>query len=238
MASFWPAAAAVSAKSKSSTSCSTTETRSEPSRLRSRGASSRSSSMAITRAACAASRPVIAPCPAPISTTVSCEMSPSAATMRRMAVWSRRKFWPSLGFWGMDVWIAGITGWMKAILRDVFQYREMKRAAQREAKLLVQAYGRVIGPGVKERGLAAALDLVHADVHEPARIAPAARVRMRAHATDLDEAGKAHALARHGDEPAVVEDAVEVAELDGAQAEGAGLGELGQGDHGGGVGGG
>ncbi len=61
----------------------------------------------------------MAPRPGPISTTVRLEMSPRAATMRWMACWSRRKFWPSLDFWGMGTsWIVD-GGWAVEFLQGV-----------------------------------------------------------------------------------------------------------------------
>ena len=98
----WPAARAAAAKSKARTSWRRMVTLGAVLNWASRPeARVGSSSMAIRWAARGASNSVMAPLPGPISTRVRVERSPRAATMRWMAIWSRRKFWPSFDFWGM-----------------------------------------------------------------------------------------------------------------------------------------
>src|SRR6266567_1016635 len=114
----------------------------------------------------------------------------------------------------------------------------MEAATASEAQALIDANGGVVvGKGVQDRRLATLADFVDCGGDENARIAAAARVGMRADGADLDVLRKVEALAGHGDEPAGVEDAEEGSQLVGAVAKWAGLGEFGQVEHGGNVGG-
>jgi len=109
--------------------------------------------------------------------------------------------------------------------------RELKDLSLSKSEFGVERYGWIVCQGVQEGRGALCDDVAHDPAHKDAGISAAAHVWVRAHGADFNEAGDAHALPSHGKESIAFEDAVEIAELDGALAERAGLGEGGKLDH-------
>src|SRR3954453_22986758 len=80
----------------------------------------------------------------------------------------------------------------------VLEGRQMELVAEAEPKRFVQGDGGVIGPRVEEWLAAGLLDLIHHDLHEPARLSGAGSRGVGAYAAHFDLSGQVHALAGHG----------------------------------------
>ena len=106
-----------------------------------------------------------------------------------------------------------------------------------EAHAQVEIDGALVGGAdVHPRDVAGAALLADDFPDEGGGVTVAAMRGVSAQAADLGVAGEHDALAAHGDEVAMMADAEVGAHLAGAWAEEAGEGEVGEGDHGGGVG--
>ena len=108
----------------------------------------------------------------------------------------------------------------------------MERATHGEAEGPIDADGLVVGgEDVEDWRFFAGTNFAHDDGDERAGIAAATGLGMGANAADLNEARQVEPLTGHGEELAVIKDAKEGAELEGALTEGTGVGELGEFEH-------
>ena len=137
--------------------------------------------------------------------------------MRWMAIWSRRKFWPSLDL--EDIRVdgrargpcgRGVQQWLRSGL--VLQDGEVKIAAKDESEVAIDTdSGVIVGKAVQAGGFFAGKDIFDDPGHQQASQSPAARVGMGADGADFNVLGQMSTLAGHGDEAILRERSHELA---------------------------